>query len=385
MKYILVIFVLSTFLYSCTRQSGYEIIGKFQNAKGRTVHLDKLSSDRVEKIDSAIINEDGIFFFDGMLNEPSFFMLSLSKSEFIYLLIDSCDKISIFADARYLQKTYSITGSEGSILLKEMHNHLLGSLEKIDSLGLIYRKYYDTPKIDSVTKNLNDYSSHILAGEKDFLLSFIQRNPNSLASYLALFQQLSPRDFIFKAEDDIKVFAFVDSCLNKQYPRSGYVKKLSSIVAQVKARIKEIESSEVLIKSGAIAPDITMQNTEGKETSLSSLRGKYVLLDFWASWCVPCRKENPNLVACYKKYKAKEFEILQVSLDKTKNDWLAAIQKDQLTWKHITDLKFWDSPVVKLYALKEIPTNFLIDKDGKIIAKNLMGEALDTKLKEVLK
>lgn len=385
MKKIFILSILSIALFGCNKKSGFEIIGKFENAKGRIVHLDKLLADRVEKVDSITINDDGNFIFDGELHEPAFFMLSLSKNEFIYLLLDSCDKITITADAKDIQKTYALKGSEGSLLLKEMHNHLLSSLEQIDSLGLIYRQYYNTSQLDSVTKILNENSSRILTGEKEFLLLFIQRNSNSLASYLALFQQLSPRDFILKAEEDISVFSFVDSCLNKTYPRSGYIKKLSSIVAQVKGRLKEIEASEALLKPGKIAPDITMITQEGSEKSLSSLHGKYVLLDFWASWCPDCRKENPNLVKTYQKFKSKGFEIFQVSLDKTKDSWQIAITKDKLTWVHVSDLKYWDSPVVKLFALKEIPTNFLLDKNGKIIAKNLMGDTLDAKLKEILK
>ena len=150
------------------------------------------------------------------------------------------------------------------------------------------------------------------------------------------------------------------------------------------------EYGEVLSKLkatgvGAIAPDFTQNDTLGNPLKLSSLRGNYVLVDFWASWCGPCRAENPNIVKAYAKYRQKGFEILGVSLDaeKDKDKWLKAIQKDGLTWPQVSELKGWGAEVAQVYVIKAIPQNFLLDPSGKIIAKNLRGEALEKKLAEL--
>lgn len=137
------------------------------------------------------------------------------------------------------------------------------------------------------------------------------------------------------------------------------------------------------LEAGNIAPDINLPTPEGEMVKLSSLRGKYVLIDFWASWCGPCRMENPNVVRMYQKYKDKGFEIYAVSLDQSRERWVQAIQDDKLTWVHVSDLQYWNSMVVPLYGISGIPATVLLDKEGKILAKGLRGESLEAKLEEV--
>ena len=149
-------------------------------------------------------------------------------------------------------------------------------------------------------------------------------------------------------------------------------------------QIKETLDAALLTNIGKPAPNFTLKNTEGKDVALSSFKGKYVLVDFWASWCGPCRAENPAVVKAYQKFKDKGFTILGVSLDDKKDKWLEAIKKDKLDWTQISDLKGWKSSAASLYGIKGIPMNFLIDKDGKIIAKGLRGEDLEKKLGEVM-
>ena len=149
--------------------------------------------------------------------------------------------------------------------------------------------------------------------------------------------------------------------------------------------ISSIINARKITAIGKIAPDFTQPDTSGKPVKLSDLRGKYVLVDFWASWCGPCRAENPNLVKTFDRYKDKGFTVLGISLDQPgkKDAWLAAIHKDNLTWTQVSDLKFWDNEVAVLYGVKAIPTNLLLDPEGKIIAKDLRGEDLSKKLSEL--
>jgi len=162
------------------------------------------------------------------------------------------------------------------------------------------------------------------------------------------------------------------SQLKAEYPNSKYVKALLPLLRQ--------DPPDV----GDIAPNFAMSDTNGKPVSLESMKGKVVLLDFWASWCGPCRMENPNVVRAYQKYKDKGFTILSVSLDNSREKWLQALKKDGLTWTHVSELRGWDTSAGKLYHVTGIPATFLIDKDGKIIARNLRGSALDEMLDRVL-
>ncbi len=163
-----------------------------------------------------------------------------------------------------------------------------------------------------------------------------------------------------------------------------YVEKYQKTEPEAAAQVAQLLKMSASFITGNEAPDFTMNDLNGKPVKLSDFRGKVMLVDFWASWCGPCRRENPHVVELYHKYHAKGFDVLGVSLDKTREPWLAAIEKDGLTWHHVSDLKGWSNSAAQLYGVSSIPATVLVDKDGKIIARNLRGEQLTAKLREVL-
>jgi len=174
--------------------------------------------------------------------------------------------------------------------------------------------------------------------------------------------------------------------LAKRFPdNKAIANALEYIKTQLKMQSQAQSRTQPTVSVGSPAPELTMNDVNDKPFSLSQLRGKYVLVDFWASWCGPCRAENPNIVAVYNQFKDKNFTILGVSLDRDKESWINAINEDHLTWQHISDLKYWKSAAVGLYGIDGIPYNVLVDPQGKIIATSLIGERLQNKLAEVLK
>ena len=265
----------------------------------------------------------------------------------------------------------------------QLRKRLESTIAQLDSLGKEFRDNPQNEDMEQLRNRLNKKSQEIVSKQKQYTKDFIDRNLNSLASLMALYQQIGPRSYVLSPQEDFEYYKKVDSSLMAQYPSYGPVKSLHSQVQDIESRLKEEQASANRLAEGKVAPNIALPNPQGDTVTLHSLRGEYVLLDFWASWCKPCRVENPHLVKAYKKYNNKGFEIYQVSLDKKKSAWVDAIEKDNLDWVHVSDLKFWNSNAAQTYNIRSIPANFLLNKKGEIIGKNLRGDALDKKLHEI--
>ncbi|MGZ4034290.1 MAG: redoxin family protein [Bacteroidia bacterium] len=357
---------------SGSSSSGFELKGKLGNAHGDTLYLEQMATDGLKAVDTAILNENGEFTMNPVIKEVGFYRLKASDKNFATFIFDTNQKVTVTGDVTDLGNTYNVEGSADSKLFWEVNQASAKNYKKRDSLQKTFQAFVnvakmDSLRIDSMSNALEKPYTELVNQHNEYLKNFIDKNPSSFAS-LAAIQQLQPEEFM---DSYIKL----DEGLFKKYPNSPYIKAFHEGVTKSKK-----------LAVGTPAPEITMNTPEEKPLSLSSLKGKIVLVDFWASWCGPCRAENPNVVKAYEKYKSKGFDVFSVSLDKEPEAWKKAIKADNLSWKnHVCDFKFWQSPVVSLYNFNSIPTNVLIDKEGKIVAKNLRGEDLEKKLAEIFK
>ena len=327
MKRLAVTALVALTLASCQETpKGYVINGEVAGMPEGKIYLKSFRNKMFFDVDTAEV-KDGKFTFKGEVDQPLLFGLATENMDYpVQLFVENTTMdVKIGDDG----ETITVQNSPVNTVFQENADKVFEDGYDIDSL---IAKYPDSP---------------------------------AAAFYLY-------RYFTYQLPlDDLKA---TRARISPALADCPYVKDLDGI-------IKQLENVQI----GKTAPEFSLPDTAGVSVSLSDFRGKYVLLDFWASWCPPCRRENPNVVKAFNEYKDKNFTIIGISLDKDKSKWLKAIADDNLTWTHLSDLKYWDSEIPALYGVRGIPANVLLDPDGVIIAKNITGEDLHQKLKEVIK
>lgn len=363
----LLMLVLFASLSSTAGGKGYSINGTVNLPENTLVVLNKITDEKLEIQDSAFVTKEGSFKFEGQAGEEShlyYITFETANPPGIPVVLENGAKVVLKVNKEDVY-TFTATGGKYNASMQKLHDiYILSDKQMLEfnaevagiNAGTVTEEYRQATA-QRYTDLINTRSAAIE--------NFIKTEPASPATYFAvkyLFQTPVPKLILIGADR-----------MKKAMPNTQYTLKLDALASQLGPTVE-----------GALAPEINLPSPEGQELALSSLRGKVVMIDFWASWCGPCRKENPAVKQIYEKYKDKGFEIYAVSLDNNKDQWKAAIAKDGLTWKHVSDLGGWKSSAAQLYSVHSIPQTFLLDEEGRIIKAGLRSHDLEPMLDALL-
>jgi peroxiredoxin len=355
-------------IISCSKGKKVEVSGVVMNAEKGKIFLDQQGIGEIRQIDSSKINMDGRFKLKDRIPHPVFYNLHLGDQQIIPLLLNPGDHAEIHADAERFSSDYSITGSVESQKIQELNRTLARTRQSLDSLRRLNAASSGAdPEFES---GINESYQNILRNQRNYSIEFVLDHHTSMVAIYALYQKINDRDFVLNENRDIQLLKITADALDTIYPESEHVKSLKVNAALLEEELYNQQLSDLVSRSESTTPDIRLPDPNGDTISLSSLKGKVVLLSFWASWNEESVSRNAQLKNLYQKYQARGFEIFQVSLDSEPEPWMRAIQFDELPWINVSDLSYPDSYTAKIYNIQELPTSYLINREGQIVLKN---------------
>lgn len=373
--------IVLSLMFACGKKTNFTISGQLDGGAGKTIYFSKILISNELPDDSVKLDKDGKFEFKGSTSSPAFYLLKLSKSSFVTLLVDSAENAYIKGSYKNFTRDYKIKGSVGSEILLDLDNQFSAAKSKIDSLRKLYDVHKNNPLFSSKIEEWDAYYTVVKTDHSSYVTKFVKKNPFSLASVYALYQKWDDNSFVV---NDLQTMKTAASALYSVYPKNEQVIALYNNTLQFVKEEQNKKLTSVLQENAVNTPNIILPDADGREKSLWSLHGKYVLVHFWSATDRASRIVNPVLSEIYDKFKNREFEIFMVSVDNDRAAWMEAIANDNLSCINVGDMK-GSYQAVTNYNIQELPFNYLLDTEGNIIARNLKGPALNQALSKIFK